>query len=167
MSDRTSAVAVVQKRASAALGEIRRAVGDLATTLSPGRVVDDDVLMPVRRLVQGVASVAELAVDPLVQLIDIQRKFVESQRALADQMAAWAELQHQLADRIAAWADVQRQIANAMDRSLAPVAGVAHMTTRLLEDVAGKPPATTERPARKAATKARPARKSTARSRSS
>lgn len=166
MSDETSRLATVQRQLSAALGDIKQAVGELAGIVWPDRTVDDELLLPVRRLVQGLAGVAQLAIGPMVQLVDIQRKFVESQRNLADQMATWAELQHQLADRMAAWADLQRQVANALETSLAPVSGAAHLTTQLLQDAAGARPDTKPRRAKTAAPRARPAKKSSAKSRS-
>lgn len=158
MKDAASPLTALQRQASAALGDIKQAVGELAAILLPGRSVDDELLLPVRRLVQGLASAAELAVGPMVELVEIQRRFVESQRNLADQMAAWAELQHQLADRMAAWAELQRQVANALESALAPVSGAAQLTTRLLQDAAGGRPVT-KRPRAKAAAPRAPAKK--------
>ena len=62
-----------------------------------------------------------------------------SQRELADQMAAWAELQHELADRMAAWAELQRQLANAIGLWLAPAGGAAHLSSRILHELAAEP----------------------------
>jgi len=132
----TNPLAVLQRQAAAALADIRNAAGELAAVLRPDRVIDDELLLPVRRLVQGLAGVAELAVGPMVQVVEIQRKFVEGQRTLADQMTSWAELQHQLADRMLAWAEMQRQVASALEISLAPVSGAVDLTRRLLREVA-------------------------------
>lgn len=132
----TNPLAVLQRQAAAALADIRNAAGELAAVLRPDWVIDDELLLPVRRLVKGLAGVAELAVGPMVQVVEIQRKFVEGQRTLADQMTSWAELQHHLADRMLAWAEMQRQVASALEVSLAPVSGAVDLTRRLLREVA-------------------------------
>lgn len=166
MSEQARHLTALQRQATAALGDIRQAAGELAKILLPERVIDEELLLPVRRLVQGLAGVAQLAVNPMMQLVDIQRKFIESQRDLADQMAAWANLQHQLADRVAAWAELQRQMANALEASLAPVTGAAHLTTQLLQDAAGAPRTIKQTQAKAAAPRTRTAKKSPSRSRS-
>ncbi len=130
--DAESRLTAVQQHVIAALSEIRQALVELGG-LATGRElpIGRDVLRPAQRLVQGVAGMAEVAVDPLAQ-------FVERQRELADQVAAWAELQHQLADSMATWADRQRDLANAVGLWLAPVGGATHMTTRMLHELAGE-----------------------------
>ncbi|MGE5156446.1 MAG: hypothetical protein ACM3JP_03000 [Betaproteobacteria bacterium] len=164
MSVAAGPLTALQRQASAALGDIRQAVSELGAILRPGQIADDELLLPVRRLAHGLAGVAQLAVSPMVQLVDIQRKFIESQRDLADQMSAWADLQHQLADRVAAWADLQRQVANALEKSLGPVSGAANLTTQLLQEVVGSPPAgTSQRQAKATAPRARPAKKARSR----
>jgi hypothetical protein len=134
----TASLSAMQEHAAAAVEDVRKAYDELRGLLvAEQHSVADEVLQPARRLVQGIAGFAEIAVDPLAE-------FVQRQRELADQMAAWAELQHQLADSMAAWADLQRQLANAFAVWLAPAGGAAKLTTRLLhelsaEEVADKP----------------------------
>ena len=89
-------------------------------------------LNPARRLAKDIAKVADVALDPF-------QDFVEQERQLADQMAAWAELQRQLADQMAAWAKAQRHLAAAFELWLTPAAGAARMTTRTLHRIAGDP----------------------------
>jgi hypothetical protein len=150
MSEQANPLTIVQRRASAALGDIKEAADDLVGLLRPDRQRDEELLLPVRRLVRALAEVGQLAVAPVAQLVETQVKLIDSQRALADQMAAWAELQHQLADRIAAWAQLQRQAANSLEAAMAPVSGVTQMTTRLLKDAAGEPAPAGARRAKKA-----------------
>ena len=83
-----------------------------------------------RELAKDIAKVADVTLDPFTD-------FVESERQLADQMAAWAELQHQLADQMAAWAKTQRHLAAAFELWLTPAAGAARVTTRTLHRLAG------------------------------
>ncbi len=125
-----SRLTAIQAHTLAAIMEIRQALAELgALAGSREHVVGREVLRPAQRLVQGMASMAEVALDPLAQ-------FVERQRALADQMARWAELQHELADSMAAWADIQRDLANAVGLWLTPVGGATQMTTRMLHELA-------------------------------
>jgi hypothetical protein len=167
MSEEAGTLTSLQRQALAALGDVRQAVSELGAVLRPERMVEDELLLPARRLAQGLAGVAQLAVNPIVQLVEIQRRFVEGQRELADQMAAWAELQHQLADRVAAWAELQREVANALELSLGPVSGAAHLTSRLLEEATGvRPDAEPQRQAKTTSRRARPAKKPSSRPRS-
>lgn len=85
---------------------------------------------PARRLAKDIAKVADVALDPF-------QDFVESERQLADQMAAWAQLQHQLADQMEAWAKAQRHLAAAFELWLTPAVGAARVTTRTLHRLAG------------------------------
>ncbi len=162
MSDNgDSRLAAVEEHASAAISEIRQVLVELAALAATrDHGVGKEVLRPAQRLVQGVAGMAEVAVDPLAQ-------FVARQRALADQMAAWAELQHQFADSMAAWADIQRDLANAVGLWLAPVGGAAQLTTRVLHELAKERDAAVagnaDLPARRGARK--PAAKNAARPR--
>lgn len=118
-----SPLAGVRAQTSATLADLGRAVSELES------VLQSEVRRPAQSLVRDVAGMAEVAVTPLAQ-------FVERQRELADQMAAWAVLQHQLADQMATWADLQRQLAGAMSIWLAPAGGLARLTTRVLHQVA-------------------------------
>jgi len=82
---------------------------DAATAAPAGPSVEERF----QALTRSLTDYAETVAQPLHDLVDSQRDFV-------DQMARWAELQRELADNVASWAARQRQHVDHLDRLLAP-----------------------------------------------
>ncbi|HSK57396.1 MAG TPA: hypothetical protein VK908_19295 [Jiangellales bacterium] len=111
------------------LAEIVRALAELTPVRRAGATVET-VTLPLQPLLRAVAGYAELAVDPMTRL-------VESQRELAERMAAWAELQREFAENMAAWAELQREFADVLGAVLGPLADSSRRISSVLEQVSG------------------------------
>lgn len=115
----------VQEEMLARLADIVRTLTELNPLLRAGQLTGD-LPQPVRELLQGLTGYAGLAVQPL-------SAFVDSQRELADRMAAWARLQREFAEQMAAWAELYRQFADTMALWLTPLPETFHRAAQLLE----------------------------------
>jgi hypothetical protein len=129
--ERSDPLSRAQREMISRLTEVAHALADLNPMSLAGRHADD-ALLPVRRVLQGLAGYGALAIEPLVGLVDAQRE-------LADRMTEWAELQRQFADHMAEWADLQRGLADSLGLVLRPLAEGGHQVTKVLRDVSGQP----------------------------
>jgi hypothetical protein len=129
--ERSDPLSRAQREMIRRLTEVSHALADLNPVSLAGQHADD-ALLPIQRVVQGLAGYSALAIEPLVGLVDAQRQF-------ADRMTEWAELQRQFADHMAEWADLQRGLADSLGLVLRPLAEGGHQVTNALRDASGQP----------------------------
>jgi len=97
----------------------------LETSTSPTTSQPANIQDQLQALARGAADYWGAAFQPLRELVEHQREFV-------DQMLRWAELQRDLADQVANWARQQRDYADALNTIVAPfsVGGSESATSR-------------------------------------
>ena len=113
MADPMEGVWRAQREAAARFTEVWRELLESSTARPSGSGASGGVQDPFAAVTRSAGEYAAVALKPIRELVDGQRKF-------ADQMTRWAELQRDLADNMATWAAQQREYAEALDRLLAP-----------------------------------------------
>jgi len=129
---RSDPLSRAQREMISRLTDVARALADIKPVSMAGQHAEQAIL-PIQRVVQGLAGYSALAIEPLVGLIDAQRQF-------ADRMSEWAQLQRQFADHMAEWADLQRGLADSLGLVLNPLAEGGHQVTDALRHVSGQSP---------------------------
>ena len=110
---------VLARSQRAAVSLLADAVSRLVEMGRTGVTHPDEVLHQVTEMVSAVGELAGATAQPL-------EMFMESQRQLAETMAAYAVLQRQLADVLETAAANQAAIVQALELMTSPVVGVAH-----------------------------------------